>query len=117
MGLGVAVAHPLAGDVVPARALQVGQVLPGGEPAIHHRDDPSEAPAAQPVADLGQDRLIVGVPGPAPAAHRDPLPGDREPDHDLRQIAAVVLGVPVAAEPPSRRAVGAALVAVVALSD
>jgi hypothetical protein len=34
-----------------------------------------------------------GVAGEAPAAHRDPVPGDRHRDHHLRQIGPVVLGV------------------------
>ena len=43
---------------------------------------PSRQPR-QPVLDLGQDRLVCGVARPAPTAHRDPLPGHREPDDDL----------------------------------
>ena len=35
----------------------------------------------------------AGVAGVDEAAHRDPLLGDREPDHNLRQVGAVILGV------------------------
>ncbi len=83
---------------MPAGALQVVQVVLGGEAAVDHGDHPSQAPVPHAVLDLGQDRLVVGVARPAPAAHRDPLPGDREPDHDLWQVGPVVLGVSVLAE-------------------
>ena len=76
--------------------------------SVHHGDDPSEAPAAQAVLDLGEDRLVACVARPAPAAHRDAFPGDRQPDDDLGQILAVVLGVPVAPE-PARAVLGVAV--------
>ena len=38
--------------------------------------------------------LVVGVPRPHPHAHRDPLAGDREADHDLGQVGPVVLEWP-----------------------
>ncbi len=56
-------------------------------------------PAPQVVFDLGQHGLILGVAGPAPHPDRDALAGDRQPDHDLRQVVAVVLGLAVAAKP------------------
>jgi hypothetical protein len=62
-------------------------------------DDPAEAPVPHPVPDFGQDGLVVGVARPAPAAHRDALLRHRQADDDLRQVRAVVLGVPIPAEP------------------
>jgi hypothetical protein len=58
-----------------------------------------QSPPAQAVTHLPEDRLVVGVARPAPTAHGNPLAGHRDPDNDLRQVTAVVLGVPVAAEP------------------
>ena len=40
------------------------------------------------------DLLVAGAAGEGPAAHRDPVAGDRHRDDHLRQVAAVVLGVP-----------------------
>jgi hypothetical protein len=47
---------------------------------------------------LGQNRLVVGVAGPAPHPYRDALLGDGQPDDDLRQVVAVVFRVPITAE-------------------
>ena len=58
---------------------------------------PSRQPRS-PSLTSGRIALVVGVAGPAPAAHRDAFAGHGQPDDDLRQIRAVVLGVPVAAE-------------------
>ena len=52
LGVGRAVAHPLAGDPVPARPRQVAQVLIAGEAAVDDRHDPPQPPAAQVVLDL-----------------------------------------------------------------
>ena len=93
--VGGAVAQPLPGDPVPARAGQVGQVVVAGEAAVHHGDDPAQPPAAQVILDLLEDGHVVGVARPAPHPDRDPLAGDRQPDHHLRQVAAMVLGVPI----------------------
>jgi hypothetical protein len=82
---------------VPARASQIGQVLTGGEAAVDHRHHPAEPPAAQVVFHLLEHGLVVGVARPAPHPHRDPLAGDGQADHDLRQVGPVVLGVPKAA--------------------
>ena len=71
----------------------MAQVLLAGEAGVDDVDRPAEPPAVQVVLDLLDDRLVVGVAGPDPAAHRDPLPGDREADHDLRQVGTVILGV------------------------
>jgi hypothetical protein len=84
---GVAVANAHAGDVVPASAAQVGEVVRGGEAAVHDGDDPAEFPVAQIVADLGEYRLVVAVAGPAPAAHRDALLRHGQADDDLRQTS------------------------------
>ena len=51
-----AVAHPLAGDPVPARPRQVAQVLIAGEAAVDDRHDAAQAPAAQAVLDLADHR-------------------------------------------------------------
>ncbi|CAB4604964.1 unannotated protein [freshwater metagenome] len=99
-GLGVrgAVAHLLPGDPVPAGASQVVQVFVGGEPAVDHRDDTAEPPAAQAVFHLGQDAVVVGVARPHPTANRDPLTRHGETDHDLREIRTRVLRLAVPAE-------------------
>jgi len=85
---------------VAAAAGQVAPVRIRGEAAVDHPDTASQPPAAQVVLDLLDHRLVVGVAGPDPHPHRDPLAGDRQPDHDLRQVGAVVLRVP---ERPKRR--------------
>jgi hypothetical protein len=82
---------------VPAAALQVAPVGRGGEPAVDHPDHPVQVPFPQVVLDRAQQQLLAGVPGEAPHAHRDALAGDRQPDHHLRQVLAVVLAAPVAA--------------------
>src|SRR5215211_8720529 len=71
-----AVAHAHPGDVVPARAAQVGEVVGTGEAAVDHGDHPAELPSPQIVLDLGEDRLVLGVAGPAPHPDRDALAGD-----------------------------------------
>ncbi len=50
--VGAAVAHPLAGDPVPARAGEVAQVLVGAKAAVDDGDDPAEPPASEVVLDL-----------------------------------------------------------------
>jgi hypothetical protein len=72
-------------DVGAAGAHQVAAVLRGGEPAVADPDDPREGPLAHVVTGLADQRLVTGVAGPAPAAHRDPVPGDRHPHDELRQ--------------------------------
>ena len=104
--------HP--GDVVPARRAQVTQVGLAGEAGVDDVDRAAESPAREIALDLGDDGLVVGVPGPHPAADRDPLARDRQPDHDLRQIGPVVLGVP---EPPQRPLAGARLLHVVLIVE
>ncbi len=83
-----------------AAAGQVAQVLIGGEAAVDDPDAAPEPPTAQVVLDLPEDGLVVGVAGPHPHPHRDPLARDRQPDHHLRQVGAVILRVP---ERPERR--------------
>jgi hypothetical protein len=91
LGLGHPGAQLHAGDVVPAGRAQVTQVALAREAGVDDVDRPAEPPAGQIVLDLLDDRLVVGVARPHPAADRDPLPGDREADHDLGQVGAVVL--------------------------
>lgn len=50
-------------------------------------------------ADLADQVGVGGAARPGPHPHRDPVAGDRHPDHHLRQIIARVLGLPVRAEP------------------
>ena len=88
----------LAGDPMPASATQVVQVLVGREPAIDHAHDPAEPPPAQPVLDLRQDAVVVGVARPHPTPNWDPLTCHRETDHDLREIRTGVLRLAVPAE-------------------
>ena len=104
-GLGVGVAQLLGVDVVPAAAGQVGPVGGGGEPAVGHPHQPAQPPPAQVVLDGADDRGVGGVAGEAPAPHRHPVAGDRHRDHHLRQIGAVVLGVPERPRPRLGRAV------------
>jgi len=85
---------------VTAAAGQVAEIRIGGEAAVDDPDAAAEPPAAQVVLDLGDHRLVVGVARPHPHPDRDPLARDGEPDHDLRQIRAVVLRV--AAQPQRR---------------
>src|SRR3954468_4237370 len=86
--VGGSVAHALAGDPVPTGATQILKVAVAGEAAVDDGHDPAEPPAAQPVFDLGQDLVVVGVAGPHPTPHRDPLPGDGHADHDLGEVRA-----------------------------
>ena len=103
-GLGVGVAQLLGVDVVPAAAGQVGPVRGGGEPAVGHPHQPAQPPPAQVVLDRADDRGVGGVAGEGPAPHRHPVAGDRHRDHHLRQIGAVVLGVPERPRPGLGRA-------------
>ena len=97
--LGVA-AQLLADDVVPAAALQVAAVLRGLKAAVCDPHDAAELPLAQVVFDLADELLLGLVARPAPHPDRDPRPGDGHPDPYLRQIGAVILGMPVG---PKRR--------------
>ena len=99
--VGGAVAHPLAGDPVAPGAGQVAQVLVRGEAAVDDPDAAAEPPALKVVLDLLDHGLVVRVARPDPHPDRDPLARDRKADHDLRQIGAVVLGVPERPEPRS----------------
>jgi hypothetical protein len=54
------------------------------------------------------DRGIVAVAGPAPHPHRNALLGHGQSDHDLRQVVAMVLGVPVHPERVIARLLGVA---------
>ena len=94
-------AELLSDDVVPAATLQVAAVALGAEAAVEHPDHAGEVPAAQVVADLADDHLVRRVAGERPHPDRDPLTGDRHPEHHLRQVRPVILAVlPVA--PPTR---------------
>ena len=97
-------AQLLGVDVVPAAAGQVGPVRRGGEPAVGHPHQPAQPPPAQVVLDGADDRGVRGVAGEGPAPHRHPVTGDRHRDHHLRQVAAVVLGVPERPRPRLGRA-------------
>jgi hypothetical protein len=57
-----------------------------------------QPPLAQGVLDLADEHLVRRVAREDEAAHRDPLLGDRHPDHHLGQVGPVVLGVAEAAE-------------------
>ncbi|MPY86283.1 MAG: hypothetical protein GEV00_24400, partial [Actinophytocola sp.] len=83
---------------------QVAAVGRGGEPAVGHPHQPAQPPPTQVVLDRADDRLIGGVPGEGPAPHRHAVAGDRHRDHHLRQIRAVVLGVPERPHPRLGRA-------------
>ena len=45
---------------------QVGQVLGGGEAAVHHRDDPAQTPAPDVVSHLGPRMRIPAMKCPPP---------------------------------------------------
>jgi hypothetical protein len=78
---------------VAAAAAQVAQVLIGGEAAVDDPDAAAEPPAAQVVLDLADHGLVVAGARPDPDPDRDPLARDGEPDHDLRQVGPLILGV------------------------
>ena len=90
----VGVAQLLGVDVVPAAAGQVRPVGRRRDATVGNPDLPAQVPAAQAVTDLADDLLVGRVARECPAAHRDPVPGDRHRDHHLRQVVSVVLGVP-----------------------
>ena len=92
-GLGVGVAQLLGVDVVPAAAGQIGAVGGRGEPGIGHPYQPAQLPGPEVVLDRADDPLVALAAGKGPAAHRDPVAGDRHCDHHLRQVLAVVLGL------------------------
>src|SRR5271170_799341 len=98
-GFGGAGAEFLSDDVGPAAFAQVAAVFRGGEAAVGDPDNAGQAPVAHVVLHLADQRGVIGVPGPAPDPDRDPVPGHGHPDHDLGQVIAVVLGLPVGAEP------------------
>jgi hypothetical protein len=75
------------------------------EAAIGDPHHPGELPLAQLVPDLADQRLIGLIAGPAPGADRDPGARDRHPDQHLRQVRAVVLGMPEDSERRPRHAV------------
>jgi hypothetical protein len=66
---------------------------------VEAHDDPPQAPVPHVLLDLPDQRRVGGVPGPAPDPDRDGLAGDGQPDDDLRQVIAAVLGLAVGAEP------------------
>src|SRR6266567_533088 len=96
---GGAGAELLPDDVVVPAFAQVAAVLRGGEPAVGDPHDAGQGPVAHVVFHLPDQRRVGGVPGPAPHADRDAVPGDRHADHDLGQVVAVVLGLAEGAEP------------------
>jgi hypothetical protein len=99
-GLGLLAVAPelLAEDVVSAGALQVAAVLGRLEAAVGDPHHAGELPGPELVLDLADQLLVARVARPAPHADRDAGPGDRHPDHDLRQIGPVVLGLAVGPE-------------------
>ena len=80
-----AVAHPFAGDVVPTRPFQVGEVGFGGEAAVDDGDHSAQAPVPHAVLHLREDGDVGGVAGPAPTPHRDAFLRDGQADDDLGQ--------------------------------
>ena len=64
--------------------------------------------------DLADQRGVGGVPGRAPDLDGDPAAGDGQPDQDLGEVVAAVLGLAEDAEPGHRRVllIGLALVPV-----
>ena len=103
LGLGHPGAQLDAGDVVAAAGAEPAQVVAAREAGVDDVDRAPEPPAGQIGLDLLDERLVVAVARPDPDPHRDPLAGDREPDHDLRQVGPVILRV---AEPPQPALVG-----------
>ena len=92
-------AQLLADDVVVVALAEVAAVLLRGEAPAGHPDDAGQGPVAQVRLDLADQGLVAGVAGPAPDPDRDAGAGDRHPDHDLRQVVAVVLGLAIGAKP------------------
>ena len=98
LGGGLARAHPLPGDPVPAAASEIAQVLLRGQAAV---DDPHAAakpPAGEIVLDPLDHRLVGRVARPHPHPDRDPGARHRQPDHHLRSVGALVFGVAEAAQ-------------------
>jgi hypothetical protein len=100
-GLVAAGAELLPDDVVAAGALEVAAVALAGETAVEHPDHAREVPAVQIVSDLADDRLVRRVAGERPHRHRDPAARDRHPDHDSRQVGAMVPAVLGVCAPPA----------------
>src|SRR5208337_2428021 len=99
--LGGAGAELLPDDVVVPALAQVAAVFRGGEAAVGDPYDAGQGPVPHVVLDLPDQGGVAGVPGPAPYADRDAVPGDGHPDDDLGQVVAVVLGLAEGAEPGS----------------
>jgi hypothetical protein len=81
-----------------ARALQIGAVLLRVKARVGDPDHAVQPPLPQRVLDLADDLLVRGVAGEGETAHGDPLLGDRQPDHHLRQVRPLVLALPEAAK-------------------
>ena len=77
-------AELLADDVGVIALAQVAAVGIGGEPAVGDPHDLRQGPVPHVVLDLADQLRVGGVSRPAPRPHRDPVAGDRHPDHDLR---------------------------------
>ena len=82
----------------PAGALQIAPVLARGEPPVADPQHPVQRPVPQLVVDLADHGRVGCVPGPGPHPHRDALLRDGQPDHRLRPIGSVILGLAVPAE-------------------
>src|SRR4029450_7209477 len=78
--------------------LQGGPVVLRWEAAVGDPHDAGGLPVAQVLADLPDQLLVAGVPGPAPDPDGDAGAGDGHANDDLRQVRAVVLALPVGPE-------------------
>lgn len=89
----------LPDDVPAAAPHQRPPVLLRGEATVSDPDHPGQGPFPDVGADLPDQVGVRRVPRPGPHPHRDPVPGDRHPDHHLRQVVPGVLRFAVGAEP------------------
>src|SRR5215470_13734792 len=87
-------------DDAAAGALEQEPTVPrGGEPAVGDPDDLAEGPVPYVLPDPPDQCRVRGISRPAPDPDRDPVTGDCQADHDLRQVIPAVLGLAVRPEP------------------
>ena len=89
--------HPGGQQILAAGPGQLFPVVRGVHARVGHKQGAAEFPAAEVLADALDRGDIRGVAGKDPALHRQPFPGDRQGDNDLRGPGAL-LGMAVLAQ-------------------
>ncbi len=87
-------------DVLAATQAQRAQVLGADHAGIAHEHAAAQAPAPEVLLDLLDRGDVHGIAAEDPVPHRQAVARHREPDHDLRRVAAPVLGVAALAQHP-----------------